>query len=185
MSKQHMSLCFYVFGNAPIGVPDPRQNIQPTSRRNIIVMPQRRLERRPKQPPTNLRGIFAGCGTLLNRTDMVPHVLGLTGKSNPHDVTLVYLGTPSYDLPEKRIAQTSHYVELGCTVLSLDVVTVAPPTSRMREIIDVADVILVSGGNTHFAMGRWSRLGLDSMMREACLGPRRVVMAGGSAGAIW
>jgi hypothetical protein len=23
------------------------------------------------------------------------------------------------------------------------------------------------------------------MMREACLGPRRVVMAGGSAGAIW
>ena len=142
--------------------------------------------KKPKPPPSNLRGVFAGCGTLLNRPDMAPHVLGLTGKGeNPSDVVLVYLGTPSYDLPSKRDAQTSWYADAGCTVLSIDVTSDAPPTSEMKAMIDSADVILVSGGNTGFAMRRWRHVGLDRMIREACLGPRGVVMAGGSAGAIW
>lgn len=116
---------------------------------------------------------------------MAPHVLQLTGKgSAPQDVTLVYLGTPSYDLPDKCLAQTSHYTTLGCTVISLNVATEAPTTDRMQEVIDMADILLVSGGNTSFAMRRWKHLGLDCMIREACLGERRVVMAGGSAGAI-
>jgi dipeptidase E len=55
----------------------------------------------------------------------------------------------------------------------------------MSECIDSADIILVSGGNTSFAIRRWKRLGMDRMIEEACLGPRKVVMAGGSAGAIW
>ena len=139
----------------------------------------------PKPPPNNLRGIFAGCGTLLNHPAMAPHVLRLTGKSDPREVTLVYLGTASYDLPEKRIKQTSWYSDNGVTVISLDVVSHAPSTSHMQSCMDEADVILVSGGNTSFAMRRWKRLGLDVMMREACLGESRVVMAGGSAGAIW
>ena len=101
------------------------------------------------------------------------------------EVTLVYLGTASYDLPEKRIKQTSWYSDNGAKVISLDVVSHAPSTSHMQSRMDEADVILVSGGNTSFAMRRWKRLGLDVMMREACLGERRVVMAGGSAGAIW
>ncbi len=148
-------------------------------------------KKQPPQPPANLRGVFAGCGTLLNRPDMAPHVLRLAGRRgkagdcDPSSVTLLYLGTPSYDLPAKREAQTSWYADAGCTVLSLDVVNESPPTSKMAEMIDAADVILVSGGNTHFAMRRWKHLGLDVMIREACLGPRKVVMAGGSAGAIW
>eukprot|EP00804_Cyclotella_cryptica_P004500 CCRYP_017637-RA/>CCRYP_017637-RA protein AED:0.09 eAED:0.09 QI:248/1/1/1/0.75/0.6/5/471/377 len=133
--------------------------------------------------PTKLRGIFGGCGSLLNHPLMAPHVIALTGKPI-RDVTLVYLGTASYDLPEKCQSQTSWYSENGCTVISLDVVLKAPSTVYMEECIDKADIILVSGGNTSFAMRRWKRLGLDVMMRKACLGPRRVVMAGGSAGAI-
>lgn len=101
------------------------------------------------------------------------------------DVTLVYLGTASYDLPEKCENQTSWYSKNGATVIALDVVLKAPPTAYMQECMERADIILVSGGNTSFAMRRWKRLGLDVMMKEACLGPRRVVMAGGSAGAIW
>jgi len=135
--------------------------------------------KKPKRPPSNLRGVFAGCGTLLNRPDMAPHVLSLTGKSDPRDVTVVYLGTPSYDLPDKRDAQTSWYADAGCAVLSLDVTSDAPPTARMAEVFHRADVVLVSGGNTSFAIRRWRRLGIDRMMREACLGPRKVVMAGG------
>ena len=137
-----------------------------------------------KKPPTTLRGVFAGCGTILNHPSMASHVLSLTGKG-PRDVTLLYLGTPSYDVPSKRVAQTSHYVELGCTVTSLDVVLDAPTVDRMRSMVDGADIILVSGGNTSFAMRRWKRLGLDVIIEEACLGERKVVMAGGSAGAIW
>ncbi len=153
-------------------------------------LPPRRLPKRGMAieeggPPTDLRGIFAGCGTLLNRPDMAHHVLGLTDKSDPSDVTVLYLGTPSYDLVEKRMSQTSHYHELGCTVLHLDVVSSAPPTSIMSDMVESADVILVSGGNTNFAVRRWKRLGLDVMIRNACLGSRRAVMAGGSAGAIW
>jgi dipeptidase E len=117
---------------------------------------------------------------------MAPHVLSLTGKgTTPHDVTLVYLGTPSYDIPAKCVAQTSHYVELGCTVTPLNVVLESPTTEDMQRIIDSADIILVSGGNTSFAMRRWKHLGLDVIIKDACLGPRKVVMAGGSAGAIW
>ena len=137
------------------------------------------------RPPTNLRGIFAGCGSLLNDPQMGPHVLKLTGKSNPKDVTLLYLGTASYDLLDKRINQTSWYSDQGCTVIALDVVSNAPETAYMKKCFESADVVLVSGGNTSFAIRRWKRLGLDKMMKEACLGPRRVVMAGGSAGAIW
>lgn len=117
---------------------------------------------------------------------MAPHVLALTGKeSNPDTVTLVYLGTPSYDIPAKCVAQTSHYVELGCTVTSLNVVLESPTSDYMQCVIDSADIILVSGGNTSFAMRRWKHLGLDTIIKNACLGERKVVMAGGSAGAIW
>ena len=139
-----------------------------------------------KKPPTTLRGVFAGCGTILNHPSMATHVISLTGKgSTPRDVSLLYLGTPSYDVPSKCAAQTSHYVELGCTVTSLNVVLDAPTVDHMRSMIDGADIILVSGGNTSFAMRRWKHLGLDVIIEEACLGERKVVMAGGSAGAIW
>ena len=142
-----------------------------------------------KKPPTTLRGVFAGCGTILNHPSMASRVLSLLtdeGRgSDPSSATVLYLGTPSYDIPSKRDAQTSHYVELGCTVVSLDVVLDAPTTEYMRSMVDRADIILVSGGNTSFAMRRWKHLGLDVIIREACLGERKVVMAGGSAGAIW
>ena len=138
------------------------------------------------RPPDKIHGCFAGSGTLLNDPTMGPHVIKLTGKTDPTDVTVVYLGTASYDLIAKRENQTSWYSEQGCTVIALDVVLNAPKSSYMKEcIVEKADIILVSGGNTNFAMRRWKHIGLDKMLKEACLGPRRVVMAGGSAGAIW
>ena len=137
------------------------------------------------RPPAKMHGCFAGSGTLLNDAAMGPHVLKLTGKSDPNDVTVVYLGTPSYDLIEKRQNQTSWYSEQGCTVIALDAVLNAPETAYMKESMEKADIILVSGGNTNFALRRWKHIGLDKMIKEACLGPRKAVMAGGSAGAIW
>jgi dipeptidase E len=145
----------------------------------------RMLRRGYYRPPTKLHACVAGSGTLLNEATMGPHVIKLTGKSDPRDVTVVYLGTASYDIVEKRDKQTSWYSEQGCTVIALDVVLNAPETSYMEDCMQKADIILVSGGNTNFAMRRWKHIGLDKMLKEACLGPRRAVMAGGSAGAIW
>ena len=143
------------------------------------------LRRGYYRPPDKIHGCFAGSGTLLNDPAMGPHVIKLTGKSDPRDVTVVYLGTPSYDLVDKRENQTSWYTEQGCTVIALDVVLNAPETSYMKDCMKKADIIIVSGGNTYYAMRRWKHIGLDKMLKEACLGPRRAVMAGGSAGAIW
>ena len=48
--------------------------------------------------------------------------------------------------------------------------------------IAAADIIVVSGGNTLFAVTRWRRLGVDVLLREAM--ERGAVLCGGSAGAI-
>lgn len=47
--------------------------------------------------------------------------------------------------------------------------------------MEKADIILVSGGNTLYAVDRWTYLGLDELLRGAA--HRGKVMAGGSAGA--
>ena len=51
----------------------------------------------------------------------------------------------------------------------------------MEEAVEKADIILVSGGNTLYAVDRWTYLGLDELLRGAA--HRGKVMAGGSAGA--
>ncbi len=53
---------------------------------------------------------------------------------------------------------------------------------RIREAFESADVILVSGGNTLFAIDRWKFLGIDKLLAEAA--QRGCVLCGGSAGAI-
>ena len=52
----------------------------------------------------------------------------------------------------------------------------------MVEKIDNSDIILVSGGNTLYAVDRWVYLGLDELLKGAAYQGK--VMAGGSAGAI-
>ena len=45
-----------------------------------------------------------------------------------------------------------------------------------------ADIILVSGGNTLFAIDRWVKIGLAPLLKAAAA--RGAVLTGGSAGAI-
>jgi dipeptidase E len=51
-----------------------------------------------------------------------------------------------------------------------------------RNAIDQADVIVVGGGNTLFAMDRWTKLGIVQHLRRAM--ERGAILTGGSAGAI-
>ena len=110
-------------------------------------------------------------------------VIDLTERSSPRDVSLLYIGTASYDIAKFKKNQTAAFVDLGCDVTSLDVANQRPNhQDEMEEAVDNADIILVSGGNTLYALDRWRYLGLDEMLRTAA--ERGTVMAGGSAGAI-
>ncbi|KNC74069.1 hypothetical protein, variant [Sphaeroforma arctica JP610] len=78
--------------------------------------------------------------------------------------------------------QTERFKEAGCTIDCLNVAIDTPPTQRIVEAVQKADIVVVSGGNTLYAVDRWVKLGIDKLLRQAV--ERRVVMCGGSAGAI-
>jgi len=112
---------------------------------------------------------------------MAQAVVDLTQR-RPQDVSLLYIGTASYDITKFREKQTNLFSEMGVTVESLNVANQFVPIEEMEEAVDKADIILVSGGNTLYAVDRWEYLGLGEMLKEAA--GRGTVMAGGSAGAI-
>eukprot|EP00758_Cryptobia_borreli_P001910 Tbor_TRINITY_DN2632_c0_g1::TRINITY_DN2632_c0_g1_i1::g.17922::m.17922 len=138
-----------------------------------------------------IRGVFAGSGSdCFNEPNICQKVLELTGKnSNPSDILVAYVGTATYDLLGPFERQTNKFKQMGCRVVSI---SCADPhitaksnlsiISTIRDNIANSDVILVSGGNTLYAMARWKALGIDKMMEEAAL--RGCVLSGGSAGAI-
>ena len=68
---------------------------------------------------------------------------------------MLYLGTATYDLPGPRVRQTARFLEAGCAVSALDVVSAAPTQTQLSAAVDVADVIIVSGGtNMPFHLSR-------------------------------
>ena len=130
-----------------------------------------------------LRGLFAGAGSaMMGSSLVVDAVLKLTGKPNASDVTLVYLGTATYDLERFRSKQCGTFMERGVDVRPFDVACATPALAEVEEAIEAADVVMVSGGNTLFAVERWQRAQMVEPLRRAML--RGAVMCGGSAGAI-
>ncbi len=99
-------------------------------------------------------------------------------------MNLLYVGTASYDDVVSRERQTSEFVKLGVSISSLDVANNIDVANYddMREAVYSADIVLVGGGNTLYALDRWDRVGLSDLLRDAAR--RGTVMAGGSAGAI-
>ena len=110
-----------------------------------------------------------------------PAVIALTRRPL-QELSLLYIGTASYDISESRHKQTSEFIKMGVTVKSLDVANQFVHRHKLEEAVNEADIILVSGGNTLYAVDRWERLGLSDLLKEAAL--RGTVIAGGSAGAI-
>lgn len=126
----------------------------------------------------------AGSGLgMFSLPETVREILDLAGLDRPANV--LYLGTATYDAPDPERAQTLRFVEMGCNVTSLRISwRDSPPGGRsaMRAAFDAADVLVVSGGNTLYAVDRFRKLGIDAEIRRAA--DRGVVLAGGSAGAI-
>ena len=136
----------------------------------------------PYLPSASLRGVFAGAGSDgLAEPAVADAVIKLTGKS-AEDVTVLYLGTATYDLPGPRDRQTARFRDARCKVVSVDVALKEPPLEEVAAAIAQADAIIFSGGNTLYAVDRCTRFGMLPALQAAMA--RGVVLAGGSAGAI-
>ncbi|KAL3788610.1 hypothetical protein HJC23_005269 [Cyclotella cryptica] len=146
---------------------------------SIVPVPN---HRRPWSPKSPLKGLFAGSGNgAMSHPYFAQSVVDLT-KRSPQEVNLLYIGTASYDLARYRDIQTSAFAALGCTIHSLDVANQSPLLIDLEDAVEKAHIILVSGGNTLYAVDRWRALGLDGLLKDAA--HRGVVMTGGSAGCI-
>mmetsp|Transcript_17724 Transcript_17724/g.43395 ORF Transcript_17724/g.43395 Transcript_17724/m.43395 type:complete len:314 (+) Transcript_17724:172-1113(+) len=130
-----------------------------------------------------MKGVFVGSGSDgMNEKAVVAECVRLTGKASGV-VQILYIGTATYDMSAPRERQTARFLERGCKVQALDVAACGPPPPpALGEMFATADIILVSGGNTLFAVDRWKKLKLDKLMHQAM--SNGAVMAGGSAGAI-
>jgi len=130
-----------------------------------------------------LRAVLGGSGSaIMGEAAVVDAVLKLSGKSAGADFVVCYLGTATYDLPRFREGQTAGFAARGCEVIALDVARRNPGAKFIAETLARADAVLVSGGNTLFAVDRWRRCGAVAPLRAAR--DRGAVLCGGSAGAI-
>jgi dipeptidase E len=133
-----------------------------------------------------IRACVAGSGYgAFSEPAVIDRLLALVGKPKTGSVCVAYIGTATYDLPQGQTTQTSLLSQRGCSVHPIrvaDPATSAVSADDAAFLKNEADVVLVSGGNTLYAVRRWEETGLDQLLRDAAA--RRVVLAGGSAGAI-
>lgn len=130
----------------------------------------------------HLKGVFVGSGLEgMCKPAVVAEILRLTAKPDPQ---VVYLGTATYDSPVARETQTRPLIDAGAQVTPLDVAWDVDDAQKKdaETLLQSADAVVVSGGNTLYAVDRWRLLGIDYMLMAAAR--RGAVMAGGSAGAI-
>mmetsp|Transcript_19211 Transcript_19211/g.31525 ORF Transcript_19211/g.31525 Transcript_19211/m.31525 type:complete len:308 (+) Transcript_19211:105-1028(+) len=129
-----------------------------------------------------MKGLFGGSGSdALNNLQICKRIVKLAGKSAP-ELNVLYLGAATYDLEGPKERQTSKFREMGCNVTSLDVALVTPDKQEIQEKLGASDVIVVSGGNTLYAVDRFNSTGVTSELKKAM--DRDAVLTGGSAGAI-
>lgn len=122
----------------------------------------------------------AGSGLdMLSQPDTVQEIIHLSGKPKP---SVLYLGTATYDDPSPQKQQTGAFRAAGCSVASLNIAWLDMSEDEMRPMFQATDIVLVSGGNTLFAVDRFVKLGVDRLIKEAMADGK--VMCGGSAGGI-
>lgn len=124
--------------------------------------------------------LMTGSGNAVHEPEFLKKVISMTGKEKPK---VVYIGTPFFDREDKYESGTGSFRKIGCRVKRLMVAKecTTPSLEEMRRIIvEWPDLIMVSGGNSLFAMLRWQSIGLDLLIKEAAI--KGTVLCGGSAG---
>lgn len=119
----------------------------------------------------------------LQQPEVCEAIIALTKKA-ACDVTVLYIGTATYDLPIPKYNQTIRFVEAGCKIVEFKCADNGDTCryTEMAALCEEADAIIVSGGNTLYAVDTWRSVGLVPHLRAAA--NRGAVLTGGSAGAI-
>ena len=125
--------------------------------------------------------IYAGGSgeDMLSQPETASEIIALSEKERPN---VLYLGTATYDSSDGFAKQTHQFSKRNCPVASLDVSRSVPNAKDIIKLFDDADIILISGGNTLFAVDRWNQLGIDKLIRQSLMQGK--VLCGGSAGGI-
>ena len=124
--------------------------------------------------------LTTGAGNGVHRPFIFTKLIAMTGKERPN---VVYIGTPFFDREDKYESGTESFRGIGCRIKRLMVAKedTTPSSDEMRRImVDWSDLIVISGGNSLFALLRWQSIGLDLLIKEAAV--RGKVLCGGSAG---
>jgi len=122
----------------------------------------------------------AGSGQdMMSLPETVAEIMDLSGVASPH---LLYIGTATYDEQAAKDTQTHAFTDAGCSVSTLDLAYANATEQEIESAVAGADIVLVSGGNTLFAVDRWNKLGVPSVLRHAL--DNGTVLCGGSAGGI-
>ena len=109
---------------------------------------------------TGPRIVAAGRGATMSEPKVVETVLQMASKSTNPEVAVLYLGTATFDEDEPMERQCRGFQDAGCVVTALRVSERVSDIASREEIhqkIISADVILVSGGNTLYAVTRCER----------------------------
>ena len=128
----------------------------------------------------SVKGVFVGSGSDgMKLPGVCAEIVRLTGKAAP---SVLYVGTATYDSSAARDGQCGRLVEAGC---GSEIVSLKMDDTRLTAApkFEACDVIVVSGGNTLFAVHQWRKMGVDDLFAKAA--QRGAVLSGGSAGAIF
>lgn len=132
------------------------------------------------------KGFFAGSGSdCLSEETVVDSILKLVDDEFARDVIVGYLGTATYDQPLPQEKQTKHFISKGCKVEAIKVALGKPLKSELahyEKIFESCDILIVSGGNTLYAVDAWERYGFRRLIKKCY--ERGCILTGGSAGMI-
>lgn len=107
------------------------------------------------------------------------YIVKLSRKDNPK---LLFIPTASSDAEGYIELVNKKYVELGCIVDSLCIITNTYSNEQIKEMILSADIIYVGGGDTVMMMEKWKEYNVDKYLIQAYEGD--LVLSGLSAGSI-
>lgn len=138
--------------------------------------------------PPFLKVIVAGKGKTIASRNVIEKCLQLSCKKRPN---VAYFGTACMDREIQYKSLAIPYEEAGCHVTKVDLwdkenmngsQTTSP--GSVAEIIQRADIILLSGGSMCVAMKKWRQYGIDEILIHAAYRPNPPIFVGGSAGAL-
>src|SRR5437588_7959792 len=111
--------------------------------------------------------------------DIRRQIVDATRKRNPRTIYIPADGGEEFEHCEFFKQKYSSH---GCKIEFLTLLRDRPSLTQMKKLLESADLIFISGGNTLRMMRMWKRFGVDRELIKAA--KRNIVIAGVSAGAI-